>query len=71
MNTSIIVLKHQVSRWLWFFIVSLVLSGLTAFPVETELKWLLGIWQNGEGIIYEWLQKVYEAVKDTNKSTHS
>jgi hypothetical protein len=24
-----------------FFILALILSGITAFPVETELKWLL------------------------------
>jgi hypothetical protein len=67
MNANNSKLERQIKQWLWFFIVSLVVSGVTAFPVETELKWLLGIWNREEGVIYEWLQKVYTAVKDTNE----
>jgi len=25
-----------------FFMIALILSGLTAFPAETELQWLIG-----------------------------
>ncbi|MET9927043.1 MULTISPECIES: hypothetical protein [unclassified Streptomyces] len=32
-------LTRRVRRWLVFFIVCLVLSGLTAFPLVTELRW--------------------------------
>lgn len=32
--------RRSVRRWLWIFIVCLVLSGLTAFPLETETRWL-------------------------------
>ena len=33
----------EIRRWIAFFIVALVLSGVTAFPLEAELK-LLGSW---------------------------
>ena len=49
-----------------FFMVSLVLSGITAFPVETELRWLL----NHPGLIPDfmmnWLQDCYLAINETN-----
>lgn len=32
-------LTRRIRRWLVFFIVCLVLSGLTAFPLVTELRW--------------------------------
>ncbi|MEU7327706.1 hypothetical protein [Streptomyces parvus] len=32
-------LTRGIRRWLVFFIVCLVLSGLTAFPLVTELRW--------------------------------
>lgn len=48
------------------FIIALILRGITAFPVETELRWLLA----HPGLIpvtFEpWLQKVYEALVETN-----
>jgi hypothetical protein len=31
---------RTVRRWLWIFIVCLALSGLTAFPLEHETRWL-------------------------------
>ena len=31
---------RRVRRWLWLFVVCLVLSGLTAFPLESETRWL-------------------------------
>ena len=31
---------RRIRTWLWIFIVCLVLSGLTAFPLETETRWL-------------------------------
>ena len=49
-----------------FFIVALILSGVTAFPVETELKWL----QNHPSLVpafaEKWLKDVYAALIDTN-----
>jgi len=50
-----------------FFIVALVLSGITAFPVETELRWLANLNKGNQGWLYEWLARVYVGVEHTNE----
>lgn len=49
-----------------FFMISVAISGITAFPAEAELHWLLQF-DNllSEGMKF-WLQKVYDAIHDTN-----
>jgi hypothetical protein len=49
-----------------FFIVSLILSGVTAFPVETELRWLLLHPSLIPNFAEKWLQDVYSALLETN-----
>ena len=49
-----------------FFIISLILSGVTAFPVETELRWLLSNKQFIPDAFEGWLTTVYYALKETN-----
>ena len=47
-----------------FFIVALVLSGVTAFPIQWELGWaiqLLETW-NVEGVLFEWMDRVNAGV---------
>lgn len=48
------------------FIVALALSGITAFPVYAELKWLVAqpIFQT-ESFLSQWLNKVWRGVEDT------
>jgi hypothetical protein len=59
--------KKIVRRWIIFFIIALAISGLTAFTLETELRWLLKVWPLREtGDLYNWVQKVYKALKNTN-----
>ena len=63
--------KKIIRRWVIFFIVALVLSGLTAFALETELNGLLAYWPGRhegepEGSLYRWVRKVYEALRETN-----
>lgn len=48
------------------FIVFLVLSGITAFPIETELEILNSNRSQFPDFIRNWLNDVYFAVKDTN-----
>lgn len=50
-----------------FFMISLALSGITAFPIQTELHWLLGFKSGLPPALTSWLQKVYDAIKDTNE----
>ena len=49
-----------------FFMVALVLSGATAFPVETELRWLLQHPSLVPSFAEKWLQDVYAALQETN-----
>ena len=58
-------LLTSIRRWVIFFIIALALSGITAFALETELNWLVGIWP-ADNPIYPWLTRVDNAIKDTN-----
>jgi len=49
-----------------FFIIALILSGVTAFPVETELHWLLNNPSLVPAFAQKWLQDVYGALVETN-----
>jgi hypothetical protein len=55
-----------IRRWIVFFIIALAISGITAFALETELRWLISILPVNEGGLYHWVSKVYEALKDMN-----
>lgn len=49
-----------------FFMIATAISGITAFPVETELSWLLQYKESFPSGASFWLQKVYDALHDTN-----
>jgi hypothetical protein len=60
--------EKSIRRWVSFFIIALVLSGLTAFALETELDWLLAHWPVNPGSdLYLWVWKVDSALLDTNR----
>lgn len=48
---------RRIRFWLAVFIVGLVLSGVTAFPIQTELGWLIPL------LHANWLQPVVEPTK--------
>lgn len=50
------------------FIVFLILSGITAFPLEAELKFLVDSSTSSPVFLREWLNTVYQAIKDTNNN---
>lgn len=57
--------RRQIRRWLLLFVVLLILSGLTAFPIQTELNWLM---QNRDWFpapLQFWLEKITLAINDT------
>jgi len=62
--------KHQlvgrIRTCIWIVTVGLFLSGVTAFPIEAELRWLVNLSTNG-GFVNNWLFTVYHAVQTTNK----
>jgi hypothetical protein len=49
-----------------FFIVALMVSGITAFPLETELHWLLGYRNHMPTGLAVFFTNVYEALHYTN-----
>lgn len=59
-------LQQQIKNITLFFIISLLISGLTAFAVETELKFLLTFKEYLPAVLYKWLALVYEAIFETN-----
>lgn len=50
----------------WTVITGLALSGITAFPLQTELAFLV-LHQAGSGIMHEWLVKVNNALVYTGQ----
>ena len=65
---------RAVRCWLSFFIAGLILSGVTAFPLEAELHWLLLVLHTGvlrQAAEYThlrpWITRVYDALSMTNK----
>ncbi len=59
-------LQKKIQRLIIFFMAALVLSGVTAFPVETELHWLLQHESVIPSFMLPWLQSCYAAIADTN-----
>jgi len=59
-------LINKIRMLIIFFIVALILSGITAFPVQTELHWLLDHPALIPTFAEKWLQDVYAALVETN-----
>ena len=59
-------LKKAIRTWIIIFIIALVLSGVTAFALETELAWLNSLFKNRKSGLAIWIQKVYIALHQTN-----
>lgn len=56
-------LLSRIRRMIVFFIIILALSGITAFPVYTELEWILQQnWFNVDEVPGRWLLKVWQGV---------
>lgn len=60
-------LKQSIRYWIIFFIISLVVSGLTAFPIESELQWICSWWPERQSLFYQWLSTCYRAIDVTNQ----
>jgi hypothetical protein len=64
---------RRVRIWLAMFMAGLILSGITAFPLESELRWLVSLvhasWlepvARSTGLLV-WIGRVYEAISVTN-----
>lgn len=61
-------LRRSIRRMIIFFIVSIVISGLTAFPIETELAIAHRNINSFPEFLRDWISTVYFAVKATNEN---
>ncbi|TSD64052.1 hypothetical protein FFF34_015985 [Inquilinus sp. KBS0705] len=59
-------LKGKIKRWIIFLIIGLVLSGVTAFPIESELTIAVNHLSIFSPVMQHWLSVIYHAVKTTN-----
>jgi len=58
-------IKLRIKICLWIVITSLALSGITAFPLESELA-VLKSHLNPNGMMGIWINTIYQAIKTTN-----
>ena len=64
---------RRIRCWLAIFIVGLILSGVTAFPLQTELGWLISLFHSSAlqaiaqstGLL-PWIERVNDALRNTN-----
>ena len=56
----------KIRRNLEFFMVCLVLSGLTALPIESELYWIVNHDDVFPVILQNWFSEIYLAIKHSN-----
>lgn len=59
-------LRKRIRRLIILFIIGLVLSGVTAFPIETELELINANSAVLPEFLQSWIHQVYLAVKDMN-----
>ncbi|RKR82427.1 hypothetical protein BDD43_2607 [Mucilaginibacter gracilis] len=69
MNTTYIYKTiKRIKICIWIIITGLALSGLTAFPIETELSLLIKHSTAYPAVMQNWLNQIYHAVKTTNQT---
>lgn len=67
MNTSVArILETKIKKMIIVFMIFLLVSGITAFPLELELKLLLSIKHYFPAALAPWLQTVSNAITATN-----
>lgn len=65
---------RKIRIWLVLFIIGLILSGITAFPLERETAILNQIFRvsatpsAGEPALHSWLRRVHDGIVHTNQS---
>ena len=59
-------LRRSIRNYILFFIFAIVVSGITTFPIETELAFMNAHLEFFPSIYRGWLAEVYAAVKSVN-----
>lgn len=55
----------QIRRMVMLFIILLVLSGVTAFPLITEMKFMMAHLDAFPAFFHPWITRIYESVMST------
>ena len=66
MKSEVSLIK-SIRNWTLFFITALILSGVIAFALQSELAWLNDYLFKGGTPIHFWIHKVYTSLKNTNE----
>lgn len=66
MDKRAIAIRKQINYLVWFFMVSLAFSGLTAMPAREGVSFLLGVIPEGWTTIYAYLTYIREALYSCN-----
>ena len=61
------ILQRQIRRWIIFFIIALAISGITAFPIESELRWGLSHPNILPAFMERFLQNAFAGIENTNR----
>jgi hypothetical protein len=59
---------RKIRIWMSLFIFLLILSGITAFPLRTELSWICSWWPEHNSAFYLWIQKCSVAIDHTDNN---
>jgi hypothetical protein len=57
--------KKNIKRWLYFFMAALLVSGVTAMPVKTEIIFLYK-WTEDIDLIRPWMEKLHTGINETS-----
>lgn len=60
-------LQRQIRRWIWFFMIALFLSGLTAIPAKQGIDFLYKMTED-IGFIQPWMEKVQQGITETSEN---
>jgi len=60
--------RRKIRIWLVLFLIGLVLSGATAFPLEHEVRWLHALLDGSPAprVLIDWIARVDQGITDTN-----
>lgn len=61
-------LLKKIRIWIILFIIALVLSGITAFPIEIQLNFAVNHMSFLPDFLFDWINEIYQAVVATNAS---
>ena len=65
MEATEIKIRLRLKIYISIIIFGLFISGVTAFPIESEMAYLVN---NSSSTLQQWLNKVYTAIKTTNQN---